>query len=152
MRIIIHSVPTELLIQTVSLTQDKTNPDNSYLFRCFRCGTPVCRVQGLVVSIVPGLVPTNDVPVIHGCYQCHEAYTFQTILSNKKRTSLILSPEPTRSTSIFRCFICRTPLIEYTDKMAAKLPDKTLMKVPSNFECSNYDCKKEYLLNDIVSL
>ena len=149
MRIIIHSVPTNLLVQTVSVTVDKSNPDNSYLFRCFRCGTPVCRVQGLVVSIVPGLVPTYDVPVIHACYQCHEAYTFQTILSNRKRTNLILSPEPTRSTSIFRCFLCRLPLVEYTDKIAARLPDKELMHLPQEFECT---CGKEYLLSDTVGL
>ena len=152
MRIIIHSVPTNLLVQTVSVTVDKSNPDNSYLFRCFRCGTPVCRVQGLVVSIVPGLVPTFDVPIIHACYQCHEAYTFQTILSNRKRTSLILSPEPMRDTSIFRCFLCRNPLLQYDSKHVVTLPDKELMRVPHNFECPTIDCKKEYLLSDVVSL
>jgi uncharacterized protein with PIN domain len=149
-RIIIHSVPTELLVQTVSLTTDKDNPDNSYLFRCFRCGTPVCRVQGLVVSIVPGLVPTYDVPVIHACYQCHEAYTFQTILSNRKRTSLILSPQPNTDSSIFRCFICRRPLIKYTPNLVVSLPDEIPIKIPKNFDCM--ECGKDYLLSDVVSL
>ena len=152
MRIVIHNIPRELLIQTVSVTQDKENPDNSYLFRCFRCGSPICRVQGLVVNIVPGLVPTYDVPIIHACYQCHESYTFQTILTNRKRTSLILSPDINHSTSIFRCFICRLPLLEYTDKLVASLPDLVPMKPPHEFECLTYDCKKEYLLNDTVSL
>jgi uncharacterized protein with PIN domain len=149
-RIIIHSVPTELLIQTVSIAKDKDNPDNSCLFRCFRCGTPVSRIPGLVVSIVPGLVPTYDVPVIHACYQCHEAYTFQTILSNRKRTSLILSPQPNTDSSIFRCFLCRMPLIKYTPKIAVRLPEETLINMPYNFTCPS--CEKEYTLSDVVSL
>jgi uncharacterized protein with PIN domain len=152
MKIIIHSVPTELLVQTILVTKDDISDRDSCLFRCFRCGTPISRIPGLVVDIVPGLVPTNDVSVVHACVQCREAYTFQTILTNRKRTRLILSTNPNRSTSIFRCFICRTPLVEYSDKVVATLPNKELMKIPQKFECSNPLCKKDYLLGDVVSV
>ena len=150
MRIIIHSVATEILAQTISLAVDRSNPDNSYLFRCIRCGTPIARVKGLVTDIVPDLVTMLDVPVIHACYQCHESYVFQTIKSSRRRTNLILSPEPDKDSSIFRCFICRMPLVKYSPKIAVRLPEETLMTLPTNFTCPA--CERDYLLSDVVSL
>lgn len=152
MRIIIHSVTTDLLVQTVSITENKQDPDNSYLFRCIRCGNAISRIKGSIVDIVPELLPTFDVPVIHECPQCHENYIFHTVNTNRKKTNLILSTDPIRSSTVFRCFVCRTPLLEYTDRILATFFDKQLLPIPTAVTCTKYDCKKEYWVSDIISV
>jgi hypothetical protein len=151
MRISIHHVQSEILLQTVTLSKSKTDPDNTYLFRCYHCGTAISRIQGDVVGITAGLIPNSDAIVIHQCYKCKENYVFQTLNGTSKFTSLTISQEPTKLISTFHCVICRTQLFQYNNNVVALLPETTLLILPTLVRCIKPDCKKDYLLKDVVA-
>ena len=146
MRVNIHNVPTDIRLQTVKLAP--TDDDNSYLFRCYRCGTAIARIKGKVVEIEAGYVPNNNVPVINQCPNCHENYTFLTVTDHPGQIILTLAPQET--TSIFRCVVCRTPLLQFTGQdIIFTLPLMKHILTPYLFDCS---CDQHYLLHEIVSL
>jgi len=108
MKAISQGVAFELFLQTVTLKENKINPDNIYLFRCYHCGTGISKIKGEIVSIVAGHVPSSEITVIIQCHICKENYSFQTLTTNNERkaTKLILAPQSNIQTSTFRCILC----------------------------------------------
>ncbi len=148
MKIVIHNVITELLIQTVFVT----NSDNSYLFRCYHCGTAITRIKGEVVGITAGYIPNNLVPIINQCSQCRENYIFLSVSQPKDNLIMLtLSPEPNRQLSTFHCVVCRTPLLQYGNGIVCTLPLKQV-RMPLFFNCLKDDCHRPYLLNEVVEV
>lgn len=152
MKIIDRSVPSDILLQTVSLSQNDTNPDNVYMFRCYHCGTAISKVKGNVASITPGFVPSDLVIVINQCYSCKENYTFKTTKAKTGVIKITLAPQLDRTISTFHCVFSRTPLLQYNDTEAFRLPLMQRMLFPAMLGCTDLTCSKDYLLNDIVSL
>ena len=50
----------EIRIQTVSLRKNFDNPNQTFGFYCTFCGESLCKVQGEVTKITPGLEPTGQ--------------------------------------------------------------------------------------------
>lgn len=143
MKIIIRSQTREILLQTVTTTQNVDNPDNTNLFRCYRCGTGIAQIKGEVTAISAGLVPTDDAVTFYMCYRCGEHYTFQNQKSKIGRVKLVLSPEIGKPTSSFKCIVCRTECLVF---------GPTIKGMPFDFTCPNNTCGREYKLRDVVSL
>lgn len=137
----------ELLLNTVSLSKIE---NKSWLFRCFRCGTSITRVEGELVGISAGWEPTSDVLVISQCHNCHENYTFQTRQTKNLIAKLTLSLYLDQSA--FLCVICRSRLLEYNAELIQQMPERNLLDLPASFTCFKYDCHKQYQLNEIVTL
>lgn len=153
MKTISRGVEFEILLQTVTLTPNKTSPDNIYLFRCYHCGTGISKIKGNITSIIAGQFPTSEVDVFTQCHICKENYTFKTVKPNKTAvTKLILTMQPGQTPSDFRCVICRTILIQYTPETVRQMTPMRTMRLPSPLTCNLESCGKEYLLDDIVSV
>lgn len=146
----IKGIPSNTFINTVILSHNRANPDNVYLFRCYKCGTAINQIRGLIWSITAGYTPSTEVATINECHQCKEKYTFQSFTgaSSRLETNLILSVNPPLTT--FHCVFCRQPLVQYTPKVAALLPEFIKIKLGSSFQCFTPTCKSGYYLNDIV--
>lgn len=140
MDIIIRTVPSEIYLQTVSITHNKKTPDNMYLFRCYHCGTSIAQIKGDVAGISSGYIPTDQVPVIYSCWKCRENYNFQTIKTKSERIKLTVVPQVYQDESVFRCVICRNICFHFGS-----------VEIPYKFTCPNYTCYKKYILNDVVS-
>lgn len=151
-RLIVHNLPTEILLQTVAISSNKLNSDDVILFRCYHCGTGISKVKGKVNKISAGIVPNSDVTVIQQCHICKENYTFQTVKGTKNDTNLILSPEKDKTVSTFHCIICRTPIFQYNDEIAVTVLNVAVVPLLSRIKCTEKACKKAYLLDEIVSL
>lgn len=154
MQAVVRDIHFDILLQTVTLTPNKLYPDTIYLFRCYHCGTGISKIQGDIVSVIAGKVPSTQVAVVTQCHVCKENYTFQTIQVYKKTEAvkLILAPQPGLTTSTFKCVICRTSLAHYNKDTVRLLNPMRNMRLPSPLTCTNETCGKEYLLTDIVSM
>lgn len=151
MRTSVKGIPSESYINSVTLTHNKQDPDNVYLYHCYKCGQPITKVQGLISSITAGYIPSMDVAVISQCRKCKENYTFQTfttIPQRKQDTFLTLSTNTPVTT--FHCVLCTNPLIQYNSRQAVVLPGFVKIKVPTPFICFLPECQTKYYLNDIV--
>ena len=150
MKVSILDVPSDILLQTVTITDNQQNPSNLFLFHCYHCGTGIQRIKGEVTRINAGMISEKDTLSALQCHRCKEHYFFQTVHSKPSVIKLTLSPALESEVSNFYCVICRTVLLQYTDKVIARLPLMHLMITPSLFGCTN--CGKDYLLNEVVSL
>lgn len=134
----ILDVERQILVNTVTLSHNHTQPDNIFLFRCMWCNSAISQVQGTIASIVPGLIPTQDVSVLNKCPKCSEVYTFQS--SDAK-------PGPTRLKLAYghlnlSCVICRTHLI------AMKTMTNPFLVFPVAVNCPM--CPMRYSIVDVL--
>ena len=151
MKVSILDKPSEILLQTVTITDNKKSPDNLVLFHCYHCGTGIQRIKGEVVRINAGITSPQTVMTIQQCHRCKENYTFQVVHAKLPNViKVTLTPQTEREVSTFHCVICRTPVIQYNLDLIVKLPQMTPIHPPSLFACTQ--CGKIYLLNEIVSL
>jgi uncharacterized protein with PIN domain len=148
-KVSILNVNSDILIQTVTITDNKKNPSNLFLFHCYHCGTGIQRIKGEVTRINAGMINEKDTLSALQCHRCKEHYFFQTVHAKPSVIKLTLSLQQDREVSTFHCIVCRQELIQYSDNVIARLPLMQLMKTPSLFGCTN--CGKDYLLNEIVS-
>lgn len=150
MIIVIHGVPKEILINTVTIKKGETN--NTELFRCYKCGTAVSQIRGETISIYPGLEPSTQVPVISRCFKCGENYVFQ---SNHFGSSDIIKLSLSHDVSLhdyttFHCIKCRTQLLQYTAQWVRKLPENIKIPLFYKFDCIHPQCPRKYVLMDVV--
>lgn len=155
MRIIIKSAPVEIYVQTVLISKNEPHKDST-LFRCDRCGTAISRIPGKIDSIIAGEIPTDTIHAIQQCYRCYENYIFVPYQGVPRRfvnpTTLVLPTQPMQETSVFRCFVCRSPLLEYNKDTTIYIPTVTPITNRSMFVCANPECHHEYYLQDVVSI
>lgn len=142
---------TDIYISTVSISVNKKQPDGVWLFRCYRCGTPLVEIRGNVTNISTGLEPTRSAVLIDQCYHCKEYYTYQNRTTDSDVTKLTLPYYPNQSMQ-FMCILCRSRLLEYTKDLIQKLPERTLLETPAPFTCWKPDCQRKYLLVDTVAV
>ncbi len=153
MQITIRSEKKELLVQTVSIAPNEQDPDNLYLFRCPYDGETLgTQIKGNVVKISPGIEPRNDVPTFQICHKCKRLYTFQTLEYSKPNTKITLVSPPLGAIGIFYCWLCRSPILQFTGNKVVKLPDFKLMQFPFEMSCSNPACPAKYRINDVVQM
>jgi hypothetical protein len=151
MDIQINSFKVDLLVQTVIVTHNIGQTD-SLLFRCYHCGTAISRIDGTVIRIEAGYPPSDYVPVIDQCHNCHENYIFRNGFTKPTATEIILAPEPGKVLSTFHCMRCRTPILEYDKLRAVSLTNYKVLKLPFFINCPKPDCGHTYLIKEIVSL
>lgn len=147
----IKGVKTDISINTVIITNNRVEPDNIFLLRCYKCGTAIKQIKGLVWSIVAGYIPSMEITTVDQCHNCKENYTTQSFIGVNRPsvdTTLTLSADPKVNT--FHCVICRQPLMQYNKSIAALLPEFDKFKYPAMFTCFTPGCMHKYYLNDIV--
>lgn len=150
MLITVQQEEKEILVHTVSLHKNMKSPTNLYLFRCPYCSTGIVQIQGIVNKIMPGLEPTEEVVVIHQCKSCKRLYTFQTLeYLNKTETKVTLVNTP-NNLSVFHCYICRNPVLQFKGDKIIKLPNFELIPLPSSVNCSNPTCDAKYYVVDVI--
>jgi hypothetical protein len=154
MQVTIKTVPQEVLVQTITVSPNIQDPSNMFLFFCFRCGFQLVQIQGKVSRIFPGLEPTDTIPVVNQCSRCREKYVFLSKKLSAKKTRLVLSHSnfwsDTAGRSIFRCFICRTPLLAYNSTQAVDLVTHKVLSLPASIDCTNIHCSQKYVIEDIL--
>lgn len=138
----------EIQIQTVSLRKNYDNPTQTYGFYCVFCGESLCKIQGEVVKITPGLAPTTQAVVITKCLKCKREFNFQTITNLPKVTRITLTNG--EGVGTFHCYICRTPLVQHKDSYAVLLPLFTAMRLPFPLKCIRPTCPANMQIVDIV--
>jgi uncharacterized protein with PIN domain len=148
MQVTIRLKPAELLVHTVSVR--RVNQMDIYLFRCYKCGTAVAQFKGEIVRIEPGLLPSDDVPVVSQCFRCKEYYSFQTTTVKKDRIELRLANNIDSHFTTFRCVLCRMQLLEYNSKFVKSLPEWKSEVLPYKFDCSGKECNQKYVLKDVI--
>lgn len=150
MQVTIHNQPREILVQTISLTQNKNNPSNIYLFFCFRCCYQISQVQGSVARVFPGLEPSEDIPVLHKCPRCSERYVFQTKKFLQHQRAKITLSHVKDVYSTFHCFICSNPLLQYNNSLVTLLPSHARARLPLSLDCINPECPQRYTILDVL--
>ena len=142
----------ELRINTVTLTMNKT--DKVGLFRCVFCGEAIAQYQGDVRKISPGVEPDDKVLVIDKChnYDCGALYTFQTHNGYKqKQTKVILSLYPvTKSSQYFFCYVCRKPILKYSNLWSGNLQNSLPISFPYHYKCASTTCPAEYEFSEVL--
>ena len=139
----------EIRIQTISLRKNYDNPTLTYGFYCIFCGDALCKIQGEVVKITPGLAPTTQAVVITKCLNCKKEFNFQTI-TDKPRITRITLTNYSDNVSTFHCYICRTPLVQHKDSYAVSLPTFAAMRLPYPLKCIRPTCPANMQIVDIV--
>jgi uncharacterized protein with PIN domain len=140
-----YSIPSDITLQSIFIAP--TSNDESFLFRCYHCGTSIARIKGEVKGIISGFIPM-EIPVISQCLQCKENYTFIPISHNNEAIELSISPELNKQFSTFMCVKCRSPIFRYDlDKIFLSLNLRKIC-MPQEIQC---DCGMDYLLKEIVS-
>lgn len=139
----------EILIHTVSLRKNYDKPTLTYGFYCVFCGDSLCKIQGEVVKITPGLAPTSQAVVITKCLKCKREFNFQTITTRPSVTRITLTNQ-IDSVGTFHCFICRTPLVQYKDAKAVALPEFTALRLPYPLKCIRPTCPANMQIVDIL--
>lgn len=144
---------SEILVQTVVLSSN-TTPEKIELFRCYHCGTGISKIQGDIIAITPGTVPSKDLAVITQCRRCKENYILKTLPDKSEYIKLILAPTPDNilDKNYFRCIKCRNILIEYKGEKAFSYLTGDPLALPAKIICDSLDCSRKYLLKDIVSV
>ncbi|MBU6501162.1 MAG: hypothetical protein KGJ89_05340 [Patescibacteria group bacterium] len=150
MKITVKNQEKEILVQTVSLQKNKFDPTNLYLFRCPYCGTAITQIQGLVNKIVAGVEPTENVIVVHQCATCKRLYTFQTLEYPDIRETKVMLVNSLGAMSTFRCYICRTPLVEFRGDKVIRISDMSMVHIPSHIPCPNDGCPGIYYFQDVL--
>lgn len=150
MQVTIRSKPQEILVQTVSLTLNRKEPSNVFLFFCPRCGYQISQVQGAIARIFPGLEPSDEIPVIHKCPQCGEKYTFQTKRFLKDEQTKITLSHTNGLFSTFHCVVCRNPELQYNNELITILPTHARATLPLALNCINPQCHQRYLFVDVL--
>lgn len=153
MQIVIRNMPLEMLLQSVTVSPNPKQPDNMYLFHCFRCGYQIVQVKGIVTRIFPGLEPTDEIPVVSQCPRCRERFVFITKPLRSKRTKVVLSHNGLfmeHGRSIFRCFICRTPLLYFDNKIVISIKNRVIEELPLALDCTNLQCPQGYVIVDAI--
>lgn len=141
----------EILIQTVSITPNKEDPNNLYLFRCPYCASSTgAQIQGKIAKISEGLTPTDDVVTVHQCKGCKRLYTFQTVkYLPQKQTQITLIGQP-GVIGVFTCWLCRNPILQFLNGKIMKLPNFELVNPPFSMDCVNPACPVRYKIVDLV--
>lgn len=139
----------EIRIQTISLRKNYDNPTLTYGFYCVFCGEVLCKVQGEVVSISPGLTPTAQAVVITKCLNCKKEFNFQTI-DNRASVPRVTLTNYEDGVSSLHCYICRTPLLQYQNQNVVSLPLFTVMRLPFPLKCLRPTCPANMRIVDIV--
>ncbi len=151
MEISVKDIEKVILVNTVTLSHNKPHSINVEFYRCYRCGTGITQIQGRIVAISAGYIPSEDVPTITRCYVCSKDgietnYTFQT--QDTKIGPIKLTLAAADRVSTFHCIFCRSPLVQYTKDEAVILPEFEKIVIPHMLPCVR--CKAKYMLMDIV--
>lgn len=149
MKILSKNEEKEILVQTISVQRDLGNPLTTYLFLCPYCSYNIVQIQGRVTKMGPGLVPTDEVITVSKCPRCEMRYTFQTGVSRKDRTEVVLTKFENPQ-NIWRCYICRTPLLQFSYDDIYLLPVVKRVELPISVNCPGNNCPARYYISDIV--
>jgi hypothetical protein len=126
------------LVHTVLLAKDVNDPEATSLFSCYRCAQPIGQIQGRLVGMIPGLIPSEDVAFIHRCRQCKEMYVFQTH-PTKILVWIPITLSALPGYNMLHCMLCHSPLVNYS--MTAH---------PNQAICE--DCHTKYRITDVISI
>ena len=141
--------PIDLHISTITITP--TDEHLISLFRCVVCGSPVSQYEGDVIKLYPIVEPTQDALVISRCSDCGCLYTFHTQLVSKPQpTKVILFVDNLRVENLFRCYICRQPLLKYTLNGVYDMVNNAVATLPYLLHCPGYECNASYRFIDVV--
>lgn len=139
MKIVIAStgILSELPINTVIVALDHDHPEHTMMFHCYKCAQTISQIRGTVIGMVPGLIPSNQVPIVERCRGCKEMYVFQTHQKHPP-IKIHLTLVAPRTPSLMHCLVCRSPMQIYS-----------ATHHPSGFVCT---CGALYALDDVLSL
>lgn len=141
----------DILIQTVSLRKNYEKPSLTYGFYCMFCGESLCKIQGEVVKITPGLEPTEQPVVITKCMKCKKEFNFQNVSANSNSAKIRLT-NYTKDVTTLHCFICRTPLLQYQKEHVVSLPEFSARNIPFSLRCIRPTCPANFSIVDIVQI
>lgn len=139
----------ELIAQTVIVSENSTQPLNTYLFHCVADGKQIATVKGNITEIYPGIMDIVSVPVSFHCSKyprCTEEYVFYTVHSKRTTTRVTLAYVP--SSPLWMCPICRTVLLQLSADTVYDARTRRPVKLPYTTPCQR--CGHVYIFADIV--
>ncbi len=82
MRVLIREKIKDIDVVTISIVENHT--DKLKMFNCPTCTNPLFQYQARIVSILPGMVPT-EVPIVIQCKNtsCKQKYLLKTVVSRQ---------------------------------------------------------------------